>query len=239
MGSYGIIVKKEEVRKRVQKGDFNSAQKIIDTMALKKVKNIADLILFADIYAHNERYDEAMELLNRVYKKSKTRRVLFKMVSVSIKRKDIEDAQYFLQEYELAAPDDYNIFIFRYKIDKMKKEPYNVLIDSLKKLKKYIYMEKCYELAKLYYKAGMEKECIEECSEIILWFGEGSYVEKAKFLKAYYLGEMDKDEMINMLKNRAKQTNKISNSKNIKSDSQPESEDQNMTENQECNLSAI
>ncbi len=64
-------------------------------------------------------------------------------------------------------------------------------------------------------------------------------MEKAKFLKAYYLGEMDKDEMINMLKNRAKQTNKISNSKNIKSDSQPELEDQNMTENQECNLSAI
>lgn len=204
MGSYGIIIKTEEIRRRVQNGDYDSAQKIIDTMALKKVKNIADLTLFAEVYIQNKRYDDAMELLYRVYKKSKTRRILNQMVIAAIGRKNIEEAERFLSEYKTAAPNDYNYYIYRYKIDKLKKEPYDVLIDSLKKLKQYTYLEKwTYELAKLYYKAGMEKECIQECSDIILIFGEGSYVEKAKILKAYYSGEVDKDEIIEKLKSRA------------------------------------
>ncbi|MDD4111526.1 MAG: tetratricopeptide repeat protein [Herbinix sp.] len=210
MGSYDIIVKTEEIRRRVQEGDFDSAQKIMDTMALKKVKNIADLSLLADVYIQNEKYNEAMELLNRVYKKSKTRRTLYQMVQASIGMKNIEEAELYLSEYEEVAPNDFSIFIFRYRIDKAKKEPYIILIDSLKKLKEYTYMEKwAYELAKLYYKAGMEKECIQECSDLILWFGEGSYVEKAKILKAYYSGEVDKDEIIENLKNRTFNTGKI------------------------------
>ena len=227
MGSYDIIVKTEEIRRRVQEDDFDSAQKIMDTMALKKVKNIADLSLFADVFIENEKYNEAMELLHRIYKKSKTRRTLYQMVEASIGRKNIEEAEIYLKEYEEAAPNDFSIFIFRYKIDKAKKEPYIILIDSLRKLKEYTYMEKwAYELAKLYYKAGMEKECIQECSDLILWFGEGSYVEKAKILKAYYSGEVDKDEIIENLKNRAANTDKTFNiegnieSKNILKDEQ-------------------
>lgn len=205
MGSYEIIVKTEEIRRRVQDGDYDGAQKIVDTIPLKKVKNVADLSLFAEIYTRNERYDEAMELLYRVYKKSKTRRTLYQMVQVAIERKNIEEAERFLKEYKSIAPNDYNNYIFRYKIDKLKKEPYDVLIESLKNLKLHSYIEKwAYELAKLYYKAGMEKECIQECSDIILWFGEGSYVEKAKILKAYYSGEVDKDDILEKLKSRSK-----------------------------------
>ena len=204
MGSYDIIVKTEEIKRRVQEKDYDSAQKILDTMALKKVRNIADLSLFADICIQNKNYDKAMALLNRIYKKSKTRRTLYQMVLASIKIMNIEDAERYLKEYEELAPNDYSIYIFRYKIDKAKKEPYYILIESLQKLKEYAYIEKwAYELAKLYYKAGMEKECIQECSDLILWFGEGSYVEKAKILKAYYSGEIDKDEIIEGLKNRA------------------------------------
>lgn len=203
MGSYGIIIKTEEIRRRVQNGDYDSAQKIIDTIPLKKVKNIADLSLFSEIYIQNERYDDAMELLYRVYKKSKTRRVLSLMLDAAIGRKNIEEAEQLLSEYQSAAPNDYNYYIYRYKIDKLKKEPYKVLIDSLEKLKQHIYLEKwIYELAKLYYKAGMEKECIQECSDIILIFGEGVYVEKAKILKAYFSGEVGKEEIIEKLKNK-------------------------------------
>jgi hypothetical protein len=204
MGRYDIIVKTEEVRRRVQEGDYDSAQKIMDTMVLKKIKNIAVLSLFTDIYIQNEKYDEAMELLYRIYKKSKTRKTIYQMIQASIGRKNIEEAEHYLKEYEDVAGNDYSIYIFRYKIDKAKCEPYIILIDSLKKLKEYTYMEKwAYELAKLYYKAEMEKECIQECSDLILWFGEGSYVEKAKILKAYYSGEVNKDDIINNLKNRA------------------------------------
>lgn len=207
MGSYDIIIKTEEIRRRVQEGDYDSAQKVMDTMVLKKVKNIADLSLFIDVYIQNQKYDEAMNLLYKVYKKSKARRTLYQMVNASIGRKNIEEAEQYLKEYEEAAPNDFSIYIFRYKIDKAKKEPYIILIDSLRKLKEYTYMEKwAYELAKLYYKAGMEKECIQECSDIILWFGDGIYVEKAKILKAYFSGEVDKEEIIEKLKNRAANT---------------------------------
>jgi len=227
MGSYGIIVKTEEIRRRVQKGDYDSAQKIIDTIPLKKVKNIADLSLFAEIYIQNERYDDAMALLYRVYKKSRTRRVLEHMVVASIGRKNIEEAERFLSEYKAAAPHDYNYYIYRYKIDKLKKEPYEVLIDSLKKLKQHIYLEKwTYELAKLYYKAGMEQECIQECSDIILMFGEGSYVEKAKILKAYYSGEVSKDEIIEKLKNIAGKDGKDLSEKDSRTDEEAEPDNQ-------------
>lgn len=204
MRSYDRIIKTEEIRKRMQEGDSTTAQKILDTMDLKKIKNPGDLSLYAEVYSLNKRFDEAMEILNRIYKKSKTRRVLFQMLTVSIGRKTHTEAEGLLKEYEQAAQGDFNIFIFRYKIDKIKKEPYDVLIESLKRLKHHTYTEKwAYELAKLYYKAGMEKECIQECSDIILWFGEGSYVEKAKVLKAYYSGGVDKEEIIERLKKRA------------------------------------
>lgn len=89
-------------------------------------------------------------------------------------------------------------------------------------------MEKwAYELAKLYYKAGMEKECIQECSDLILWFGEGSYVEKAKILKAYYSGEVDKDEIIENLKNRTFNTGKIPDiEENPENDIMPKEEEE-------------
>ena len=132
MGSYDIIVKTEETRRKVQEGDFNSALKVVDTMVLKKVKNIADLSLFADVYINNERYDEAIDLLYKVYKKSRSRRTLYQMVQASIGRKNIEEAEHYLKKYQKLVPNDFSIYIFRYKIDKAKKEPYIILIDSLR-----------------------------------------------------------------------------------------------------------
>jgi hypothetical protein len=204
MGSYENILKIEEIRRRMEEGNAPSAQKILDTMDLKKVKNIADLNLIAEVYTENERYEEASELLLRIYNKTKTRKTLYQLIWVSIHGNKVEDAQKYLKQYEKIAPKDFYNDIFRYKIDKLMGEPYEKLIDTLENLKKTEYMEEwAYELAKLYYKAGMEEQCIRECSDIILWFGEGIYVEKAKILRAYYSGEADKDKIIEELKRRA------------------------------------
>ncbi|MDI9509366.1 MAG: hypothetical protein GX319_04605 [Clostridiales bacterium] len=236
MGRYSIIVKTEEVRRRVQAGKFDSAMKVVETIPLKKVRNIADLSLFAEIYSHNKKYEEAMELLERVYKKSKTRRVLYQMVLVSIGKKNILDAERYLEEYKEVAPKDLSIYIFRYKIDKLKKEPYEVLIESLRKLKDHTYMEKwAYELAKLYYKAGMEEECIQECSDLILWFGVGSYVEKAKILRAYYSGEVAKEEIIDKLKKRVSGDNSLSEQENPTKSEEVEPTNKTPLENLEDN----
>lgn len=204
MGAYENIVKIEEMRKRLGEGDYETALKILNTMSLRKIKKTSDLSIMAEVYEKNGRYEEAMELLLRIYQKSKTRKIVFQLTMLSIKLLHIDDAEYYFKEYQLLAPNDFYNEIFRYKIDKLKGEPYEKLIATLEALKNKEYIEKwAYELAKLYYKAGMEKECIEECSNIILWFGEGSYVEKAKMLKAYYSGETNKEKMIEELKRRA------------------------------------
>lgn len=204
MGSYEIIVKIEEMRRRMEESDASSAQKILDTIEIKRIKNMSDLSLIAEVYAENERYEEALQLYLRIYEKTKSRKSLFQLVDLNIKLRIQEDAERYLRDYEKLAARDFYKYIFRYKIDKLKGESYETLIDTLETLKNTEYMEKwAYELAKTYYKAGMEKECIQECSDIILWFGEGTYVEKAKLLRSYYSGEADKTEIMDELKRRA------------------------------------
>ncbi len=208
MGNYEIIVKSKEIKKKMREEDYAAAQRILDTIDRRKVKNTSQLGLMAEVYSRNSRYEEAMELLLKIYHKTNTRKVLFQLIWTSIQLHNIEDAEGYLKEYEEQVPGDYNIYILRYQIDKMKGEGFEVLIRTLESLKETEYIEQwAYELAKLYYKAGMEEECIRECSDIILWFGEGSYVEKAKVLKAYYSGEANKDMIIEELKKRAQYEN--------------------------------
>jgi hypothetical protein len=208
MGSYDNIVKIEEMRRKMDDGDAQAAQKILDTMELKKIKNMVDLSLMAEVYNENERYEEAIQLYLKIYEKTKSRKSLFQLVDISINRNNAEDAQNYLLKYQSVAPKDFYKYVFRYKIDKLKGEPYEQLIDTLVTLKNTEYTEKwAYELAKTYYKAGMEAECIRECSDIILWFGEGMFVEKAKMLRAYYSGETDKARIMEELKRRTSISN--------------------------------
>ena len=204
MGSYEILVKTEEIRKNVVEGDLLSAQEILDTVELRKVKNLSDLNLMAGVLKENGRYDEAAELYLRIYNKSKTRKTIAQLLEISIKRDIIEDALKYFSLYDKYAKEDYESHIFRYKLDKMQGASYEVLIQSLEKLKEYEYSEKwAYELAKLYYKADMEDACVKECSDIILWFGEGIYVEKAKLLRSYYVNGTNKEKIMEELKRRA------------------------------------
>jgi len=199
-------IKIEELKKQMEVGDYKKAQKILDTMDTGKIKILSDLGFIAEVYTQNERYDEAMQILFSIYDKTNTRKALYQLVWISIKRGNIEEAEKYLKEFEKAAPRDFYKYIFRYKIDKMKKESYEVLIETLEILKKTEYMEQwAYELAKIYYKAGNEEKCTRECTDIILWFGEGIYVEKAKLLKSFYSGETDKTKIIEELKRRAQE----------------------------------
>ncbi len=202
MERYDNIVKIEEMRKLADVNQYEKAMKILETMDTGKIKALTDLSFIADVYMQNERYEEAMVVLTKVYGKTKTRRVLYQLVDLAIKRGNAEEAEDYLERYIKAAPQDSSRFIFRYCIDKLNGEPYEVLIAALEQLKEYEYYEMwAYELAKLYHKAGMKDKCVRECSDIILWFGEGIYVEKAKLLKGYYVGEIDP---IHMLKAKEK-----------------------------------
>jgi hypothetical protein len=204
MGSYENIVKIEEMKRKVEEGDLQSAQKILDTMEIKKIKNILDINLMAEVFESNGKYEEAKDLYFKIYEKTHSRKSLFKLLNILIKLNSTEDAQFYYEQYEKIAPGDFYVYIFRYYIEKLKGGTYDKLISILEELKKQEYTEKwAYELAKLYYKAGMEEECIRECSDIILWFGDGTYVEKAKILRSYYSGETDKEGIMQEIKRRA------------------------------------
>lgn len=203
MGSYQNIVKTEEIRKKAEEGDLLAAQNILDTVDLKKIKNMSDLNLFAEVFMRNEKYEEAAKLYLKIYERYKTRKATAQMVTISMKMGNIQDAEEYLEEYQQIAPEDFENYIFRYKLDKMKGASYEQLIQSLKELKRLDYSEKwAYELAKVYYKADMEKECIRECSDMVLWFGEGTYVEKAKVLRSYFIGDTDKYRIMEALKKK-------------------------------------
>ncbi len=208
MSNYENIIKIQEIKKKVNEGDLLSAGRILDTMDIKKIKDIAHLNLIAQVYAENKRYEEAADIILRIYDRTKSRKSLFQLVDISIRMNHAENAELYLDQYRKIAPKDFDNYIFRYKIDKMKGESFEHLINLLEELKKVEYTERwAYELAKLYYKAGMEEECIRECSDIELWFGEGAYVEKARILRSTYYSEADKDKIMEEIRRRAESIN--------------------------------
>ena len=138
-----------------------------------------------------KRYDEAEQILLRVYEKNpNTRRILDLLTTLYIDKGEYSEAEYYYKEFIGVASRDLHRYILRYRLDKGKGERLSVLIDTLEKLKDYEYIEEwAYELATLYEASGETKKCIHECDEIVLWFGHGEYVDKAIALKCKLTGE--------------------------------------------------
>lgn len=201
MDKYKVILKIEETKRLASEKKYKEAYEEMKYLNLAKMKNYEDLIIFADIFVRNKKYVEAKELLERLHMKTVTRRLLTQLIFVSAKTKNFVDAEKYYEEYVRIAPKDINKYILRYRIDKEKGLSKDVLIKTLEELKEYDYVEEwAYELAKLYHKAGRSKECIRECSNIELWFGDGITVEKAKLLREHHINALS-DEPLGKLSN--------------------------------------
>lgn len=192
MGRYDIIVRLAEIRRLMHVKKYSDAFKKIENINLEKLKAITDLNLIAEVFIKNEQFDEARQLFWRVYEKSPTRRVIYQLIVLSIKTDNIEDATELYQEYKELDEGSSDRIILKYCLDRALGVEKEQLIKHLERLKKTDYQEEWgYELAKLYHKMGMEEACVRECSDIILWFGEGLIVEKAKLLKLHYVEGLD------------------------------------------------
>ncbi len=192
MEKYKTIILIEKIKKCLEAGKCEEALLIAESIDKKKLKSLSDLSIVAECYFQNRKYEEAKELFLRMYEKNRSRRIVAQLVHLSIKLQDVEEANYYLSEFIKIAPEDFYRYIFQYSIDKMTKAPIVKLIEDLEELKKTEYIESwAYELAKLYHKASLKDKCVAECNDIVLWFGDGDYVERAKALRAYYLGELD------------------------------------------------
>lgn len=180
-------LKMKEIKRLAQEKQYLKAMKILGTMNIDKIRNMSDLSVIAEIFIHNDEYEDAMEILLRIYEKSCTRRIVEQLIDLSIRMKNMEETKEYYKEYLRIAPRDPYRLVLRYKIEKANHMPYSQRIETLEQLKHEDYMEEwAYELAKLYHKTGQVDKCVEECSDIILWFGQGIVVEKARLLKEHY-----------------------------------------------------
>ncbi len=188
-------IKLEEINKLVQKKDYKGAMGIVDSIDWRRVKNVRTLCVVGEIYAANGRYEDSKEIFLLAYHKASIgKNILYRLIEISLKMKDINEAEEFFDEYRQVASNDTTQYILQYKIAKAKDISTNEQIRILEEYKEQEFTEKwSYELATLYYKAGEKQKCLDLCNEIILWFSEGKYVMKAYDLKLR-MGELTGEE---------------------------------------------
>lgn len=188
MDKYEYRVRTEQMLEYVGQKSYKKAMEIADSIDWRKAKNAAMLCTASEIYEYNGEYEKSREILFIAYDRAPgSRKIVYRLGTLALKLNDVKEATDCYEEFIAMAPKDPNQYILRYKILKSQQAPLLQQIEALEEFKKAEYVEKwAYELAKLYYEAGMEAECLEECDDLILWFSEGKYVYQAMELKMKY-----------------------------------------------------
>ena len=185
MDKYEYKLKLDQLKNLAAAEDYSTAAQIADSINWKKVRNSSTLCLVGDIYNHLERYEESKELYLMAYDHSPIgRNIVYKLTEAALKAGNVAEAEEYYQEFAEISPNDAKKYILRYQISCMKDEPLENKISILEELKEKEYTEKwAYELACLYRDQQDVQKCVAACDELILWFGDGPYVEKALELK--------------------------------------------------------
>ena len=219
-------IKLEEINKLVQNKDYKGAMDIVDSIDWRRVKNVRTLCVVGEIYAANGRYEDSKEIFLLAYHKASIgKNILYRLVEISLRMKNVDEATEFYEEYKQVAPNDSSQYILQYKIARVKNISLDEQIKILEEYKEHEFTEKwSYELAALYYKAGEKEKSLELCNEIILWFSEGKYVMKAYDLKQR-MGELTGEEKAKYEKQFVPKLIKPEEAGNIKKAEQDRQED--------------
>ena len=219
-------IKLEEINKLVQNKDYKGAMNIVDSIDWRRVKNVRTLCVVGEIYAANGRYEDSKEIFLLAYHKASIgKNILYRLVEISLRMKNVDEATEFYEEYKQVAPNDSSQYILQYKIARVKNISLDEQIKILEEYKEHEFTEKwSYELATLYYKAGEKEKSLELCNEIILWFSEGKYVMKAYDLKQR-MGELTGEEKAKYEKQFVPKLIKPEEAGNIKKAEQDRPED--------------
>lgn len=185
MDKYEYKIKSDEIKQLIAEGDYAQAAEIADTIDWRRVKSVMMLCTISDLYKINRRYEDARDMLLLAYERRPGgRTICYSLCELSIKMEDFLQAVEYYKEFVQVAPKDSGRFVLQYKLYEAQDVSLEERIEVLEELKKYDYREKwAYELAYLYHRVGLATRCVEECDELILWFGEGKYVIKAMELK--------------------------------------------------------
>ena len=188
MDKYEYKLKLEQLKSLVESKDYETAAEIADSINWRKVKSSATLFMVGEIYDRNKRYEESHEILLMAYDRAAVgRNILYRLTLVSLKMGNVEEAKEHYEEFLEVAPYDNQKYILRYQIAKLSGAQLPELIGILEEFKSREYTEEwAFELAYLYHRFGDGGRCVEVCDELVLWFGDGKYVEKALELKMIY-----------------------------------------------------
>ena len=178
-------IKLEEINRLVEKKNYKDAMEVVDSIDWRRVKNVRTLCVVGEIYAANKRYEDSKEIFLLAYHRAPIgKNILYRLIEVSLRMKDIQEAEEFYEEFLEIAPNDSTRYILNYKISKEKQVPLDQQIRILEEYKEKEFTERwSYELAKLYYQNGDTEKCLDLCNEMVLLFSEGKYVMKALDLK--------------------------------------------------------
>ena len=188
MDKYEYNLKLDQIKALSAEEGYMSAAEIADSINWNKIKNVNTLVKIGEIYEKAERYQDARDILLMAYDRSPIgRMIIYRLAEVAIKMGDYDAATEYYDEFvEIAHHDDMK-YVLRYAIKKGQGASFDELITILEEYKDEEYTEEwAYELAYLYHKAGKADKCIDACDELILWFGDGPYVERALELKMLY-----------------------------------------------------
>lgn len=188
MDKYEYNLKLDQIKALSAEEGYMSAAEIADSINWNKIKNVNTLVKIGEIYEKAERYQDARDILLMAYDRSPIgRMIIYRLAEVAIKMGDYDAATEYYDEFVEIAPHDDMKYVLRYAIKKEQGASFDELITILEEYKDEEYTEEwAYELAYLYHKAGKADKCIDACDELILWFGDGPYVERALELKMLY-----------------------------------------------------
>lgn len=185
LDKYEYKIRAQEIKDLIAKKEYVTAMKIADTVDWRRVKSVVMLCTISDLYKINRRYEESKELLLLAYEKHPGgRMIVYSLCELCIKLDEVVQAVEYYKEFVQIAPKDNGRYVLQYKLYEAQEVSLEERIAVLEELKGREYREKwAYELAYLYHRVGLSTKCVEECDDLILWFGEGKYVTKAMELK--------------------------------------------------------
>lgn len=186
-------IKLEEINHLVEQQDYKGAMNVVDSIDWRRVKNVRTLCIVGEIYAANKRYEDSKEIFLLAYHRAPIgKNILYRLIEVSLKMGDVEEAVDFYEEFLEVAPNDNMKYVLKYKISKARKDDIDQQISILEEYKEREFTERwSYELAKLYHQAGYTDKCQDICNEMSIWFNDGKYVTKARKLISSSSAEVD------------------------------------------------
>lgn len=185
MDKYEYKLRSDEIVKLIEEEKYVEAANIADMIDWRRVKSITMLLKVSALYRVNRRNEDSKAVLQIAYERYPANRaVLYSLCEVSVELDDVVAAIEYYKEFVKLAPRDNGVFTLRYRILEAQEASLEERIELLEELKKRDYQEEwAYELAYLYHRVGLATKCVEECDDLILWFGDGPYVMKAMELK--------------------------------------------------------